>query len=176
MTIFGLQVSTSINFDGSGEHDGALSIYAGSAADTITGSAGADWFFGGADSDTLTGGAGADTFFYDGLFQSSSTVFDRLIGFDDSVDKIDLPFAVTGFAVAQSGALDSNAFNATLTASFAGLGSHEAAMFTATSGDMAGRLFLVIDADGGGGYQQGFDYVMEMVAPITPIDNPGMFI
>ena len=49
-------------------------------------------------------------------------------------------------------------------------------MFTATGGDMNGRTFLVIDADGNAGYQAGSDYVIEIVTPVTPIDNPAMFM
>ena len=176
MTIFGLQVSTGITFDGSGERDGALRIYGGSVADTITGSSGADWIFGGGGGDTLTGGSGADTFYYDAAWQSTSTGFDRLVGFDDSVDKIDLPFAVTGFGAGQSGTLNLAAFDATLESAFSGLTSHQAALFTATGGDMAGRTFLVIDADGATGYQHGADYVMEIVSPPTPVDNPAIFV
>ena len=41
---------------------------------------------------------------------------------------------------------------------------------------MSGRSFLVVDADGNAGYQAGSDYVIEIVSPTSPIDNPGMFI
>jgi len=176
MTIFGLQVSTGFTFDGSNEHDGAFAIYGGSAVDTITGSSNADWLFGSAGGDTLTGGGGADTFYYDDVAQSTSTGFDRLVGFDDSVDKIDLPFAVTGFGAAQSGTLNSGAFDTTLEGAFSGLASHQAETFIATGGDMAGRTFLVIDANGIAGYQHGSDYLMEIVSPPTPVDNPAIFV
>jgi len=170
MTIFGLQVTTGITFDGSGEHDGALRIYGGGAADTLIGSSGADWIFGSGGGDTLTGGAGADTFYYDDAAQSTSTGFDRLVGFDENADRIDLPFSVTSFAGSASGALSSASMDATLASTFSGLGNHQAALYTATSGDLAGQIFAVVDANGIAGYQAGEDYVIGFVAPATPID------
>ena len=92
------------------------------------------------------------------------------------MDVIDLPFAVTGFAGPAAGNLNNSSFDADLSAAFAGLTSHQAGMFTATGGDMAGRSFLVIDADGQAGYQAGSDYVMEIVSPATPVDNPAIFV
>jgi len=175
-TIFALQTTTGITFDGSHEHDGAFKVYGGTGADTITGSDGDDWIFGGNGGDTLTGGAGADTFYYDAVGQSTSTGFDRLIGFDDAADRIDLPFAVTGFAGPVSGDLSNASFDSDLSSAFAGLTSHQAGMFTATGGDMAGRSFLVVDADGVQGYQAGSDYVIEIVNPTTPVDNPAIFV
>jgi serralysin len=142
----------------------------------FTGSDGADWLFGGGGGDTLTGGLGADTFHYDAVSQSTSTGFDRLFGFDDAVDKIDLPFAVDAFRAPASGNLSIATFDSDLATAFAGLTNNQPGMFTATGGDMAGRTFLVIDANGSAGYQAGSDYVIEIVAPVTPLDNPGMFV
>jgi serralysin len=130
----------------------------------------------GAGGDLLIGGLGSDTFYYDDAAQSTSVNYDRIIGFDDSNDKIDLPFAVTGFAAPASGALSTATFDAQLGAAFAGLTSHQAGMFTATSGDLAGHTFLIIDADGNPGYQAGSDYVIEIVSPPTPVDNPTIFV
>jgi serralysin len=175
MTIFGLQVSTGFIVDATNEHDAALRFFGGSGADTISGGSLGDWIFGSDGGDTLYGGGGADTFYYDAVSQSASTTFDRLNGFDDSVDKIDLPFAVTGFASAQSGTLNASSFDATLATSFSGL-NQQAAVFTATAGDMAGRSFLVIDSNGSAGYQQGADFVMELISPATPVDNPAIFV
>jgi len=176
MTIFGIQVATNIIFDGSNEHDGAFRIYGGSGNDIFTGGTGNDWIFGGYGGDQLTGGAGSDNFYYDDAAQSTSLGFDTIFGFDDSADTIDLPFAVTGLAAPASGNLSNASFDTDLSAAFAGLTSHEAGMFTATGGDMAGRTFLVIDADGNAGYQAGSDYVMEIITPVTPIDNPAIFV
>ena len=174
--IFGVQVETAITFDGSGEHDGAFRIYGGTGNDTFTGSDGNDWIFGGYGGDAMTGGAGADTFFYDDVSQSTSPGFDRLVGFDANVDRIDLPFIVGTFAVSISGTLNSASMDMTFASTFGGLPYHQAAQFTATGGDMAGRTFLVVDADGNAGYQAGSDYVIEIVSPPTPVDNPAIFI
>jgi Ca2+-binding RTX toxin-like protein len=176
MTIFGLQVTTSITFDGSGEHDGALRIYGGAAGDTLTGSNGADWIFGGGGGDLLTGGLGGDTFFYDDASQSTSVNYDKIFGFDDSSDKLDFPFAVTGLAAPASGNLSTASFDTDLGAAFTGLTSHQAGMFTATGGDLSGHTFLVVDANGTQGYQAGSDYVIEIVTPATPVDNPAIFV
>jgi Tol biopolymer transport system component len=176
MTIFGLQAAGAFTFSGSNEHDGAFNIYGSTKGDTITGSDGADWLFGGGGGDMLTGAAGADTFYYDDVGQSAGTAFDKIVGFDDSADKIDLPFAVTGFASPASGSLNNASFSSDLTTAFAGLTTHQAGVFTATGGDMNGRTFLVVDADGTAGYQAGSDYVIEIVSPATPVDNPAIFV
>ena len=179
MTVFGLQVSTSIMIDGSGEHDGNLRLYGGSAPDTLiggNGGSGTNWFFGSGGGDALTSGTGVDTFYYDDAGQSTSLTFDRIVGFDEAVDKIDLPFAVTGLAGPASGDLSTASFDSDLSTAFAGLTSHQAGMFTATGGDMAGHSFLVVDADGVQGYQAGSDYVIEIVSPVTPVDNPAIFV
>ena len=176
LTIFGVQVTTNIAFDGSHEHDGAFKFYGGSGDDSFTGSDGGDWIFGGYGADTMSGGAGADTFYYDDAAQSTSTTYDKIFGFDDSSDTIDLPFAVTGFAAPASGNLSTASFDSNLATAFAGLTSHQAGMFTATGGDLSGHTFLIVDANGTPGYQAGSDYVIEIVAPVTPVDNPALFI
>ena len=67
--------------------------------------------------------------------------------------------------------------DATLAGAFSGLGNHQAAWFTATSGDLAGHVFAVVDANGVAGYQAGADYVIGFLAPATPLDPiPGIFI
>ena len=89
MTIFGLQVETSITFNGAGELDGAFKIYGGTNADTLTGSHGADWIFGGGGADQLSGGQGNDIFYYDDVSQSTAAAADNILDFT-SGDKIDL--------------------------------------------------------------------------------------
>src|SRR6185437_12790822 len=120
-TIFGLQTSTGFTFDGSHEHDGAFKVYGGSGNEAVTGSDGNDWIFGGGGADSLAGGAGNETYYYDDAAQSTSTGFDRIIGFDDNNDTIDLPFAVAGFASPASGELSIGSFDGQLATAFAGL-------------------------------------------------------
>ena len=70
-----------------------------------------------------------------------------------------------------SGSLSAASFDADLAAGLNGfLGAGQAALFSATSGTMAGRLFAVIDGNGVAGYQAGEDLVIELVSPVTPID------
>jgi hypothetical protein len=40
--------------------------------------------------------------------------------------------------------------------------------FKPSSGDLAGRVFLIVDANAAAGYQAGEDYVMEMAAGSHP--------
>ena len=176
MTIFGLPVATDIRFDGSHEHDGAFRIFGGSGNDIITGSDGNDFIFGGGGGDTLDGGAGRDNFYYDDPSQSTSLGYDKLIGFDQSADTIDLPFTVTGLVTETPRSLDSASFNPDLAAAFTGLGANQAGLFTANGGDLAGHTFLVIDANGVAGYPPGSDYVIEIVTPVTPITDAGIFV
>ncbi|MBV9883438.1 MAG: hypothetical protein JO276_10560, partial [Sphingomonadaceae bacterium] len=82
----------------------------------------------------------------------------------------------TGFAGPVSGDLSNASFDSDLSSAFSSLTSHQAGMFTATGGDMSGRTFLVVDADGVQGYQAGSDYVIEIVSPATPVDNPAIFV
>jgi Ca2+-binding RTX toxin-like protein len=89
MTIFGLQVETSIAFDGSLELDGAYKIYGGTNIDQLIGGHGNDWFFGGLGADAMTGGAGNDVFYYDDVSQSTIATNDTILDFA-SGDKIDL--------------------------------------------------------------------------------------
>ena len=49
------------------------------------------------------------------------------------------------------------------------LGASQAVLFRPDSGDHAGRLFAVIDANGDGLYRAGQDFVIEFVAPALPI-------
>jgi hypothetical protein len=176
LEIYAVQVTTNVTFDGSNEHDGAFKFFGGSGNDIFTGSSGNDFIFGGGGGDLLTGGPGSDTFYYDDASQSTSLGYDKIFGFDENADRIDLPFTVTGFAAPASGALSTGSFDSDLANAFSGLTSHQAGMFTATSGDLAGHTFLVIDADGNQGYQAGSDYVIEIVNPVTPVDNPAIFV
>lgn len=52
------------------------------------------------------------------------------------------------------------------------LAEQSAALVQADGGDMAGRMFAVIDGDGDGQYQSAHDFVLELFSPGTPLD-PG---
>jgi predicted extracellular nuclease len=89
MCIFGLQVTTVIQFNGTAETDGNLRIYGGTNGDYLIGGGGNDWIFGGAGADNLTGGLGNDVFYYDDASQSNQLVGDAIYDFA-SGDKIDV--------------------------------------------------------------------------------------
>jgi Ca2+-binding RTX toxin-like protein len=74
-------------------------FYAGSGAETLTGTAGADVLVGGSGTTTLNGGGGADilyggsgndTFQYTAISQSNFAGYDVIFGFDSGHDKIDI--------------------------------------------------------------------------------------
>ena len=49
-----------------------------------------------------------------------------------------------------------------LAAALAGLGAGRAALYAPDAGDLAGTVFLVVDANGVAGYQEGEDYVFAL--------------
>lgn len=162
--IYALAVTNPVTINGAGETNGALRIYGGTAADTITGSAGNDWIFGGNGGDTLRGGAGADTFFYDSAAQSSSINYDRLLDFDFTNDRIQISGQVhDSYASVTSGLLSTATFDANISAALdSQLTGGRAVLFTPTSGTLAGLTFLVVDANGVDGYQANQDYVFQL--------------
>ena len=157
-----------IIFDGSAETDGAYQFFGGGGVDTFLGGAGADRIVGNGGGDMLNGGGGGDTFVYTGARESSGPDYDTLAGFTPGTDHIDLPGTVSGFAAPiGSGALSTASFNADLGAALAGLGASQAVWFAPDSGDLAGTIFLVADANGIAGYQPGEDYVFAIAG--TPL-------
>jgi serralysin len=166
----GLAPGETLRFDGSGESDGSFRILAGAGADILTGGAQADFLYGGRGADRLAGGGGADILFYRFVGESIGAGFDQLVGFDAEADRIDLPGAVTGFGGSAAGSLSQASLDADLAAALGGvLGPGLAALFTASAGDMAGRTFVAVDANGVAGYQAGEDYLFEFVAPVAPL-------
>ena len=99
--------------------------------------------------------------------------FDQIVGFDPGADLIDLPGDIEGFADAVQDSLSIASFDQDLASQMEGrLGAGEAVLVTVNGGDFDGRVFAVVDGNGVAGYQAGEDYVIEFVAPVTPI-NPG---
>lgn len=154
-----------VAFDGSAATDGSFTFLGGAGDDRFFGSAGDDNVRGLGGADTLTGGAGSDTFVYLAAGDSTGTAYDTLADFDPAQDKIDLPVTVTGFdAAIQAGSLSSGSFNADLGAALSGLGAGHAVVYAPNAGDLAGKIFLVVDANGVAGYQAGEDYVFALPA------------
>ncbi|MDB5671834.1 MAG: tandem-95 repeat protein, partial [Alphaproteobacteria bacterium] len=144
----------------------------GAGDDTLFGGSGNDTLYGGLGKDALQGGAGSDTYQYRSAAESTSTGYDAITGFDWQVDRIDAPgSAVRGFSQSASGSLSTASFDADLAASLNGhLGAGQAALFTADAGTLSGHIFAVIDVNGTAGYQAGQDLVIELIAPVLPID------
>lgn len=177
-TIFGTAVTTNIVANGATETDGTLRFFSGTGNDTLTGGAGADRFFGNLGADTMTGGGGADTFVYNGANESTGAAWDRLVGLTNGVDKIDLPGTISGVAATVAGgALNTASFNADLSAAIGAgqMGAGQAVLFAPTGGTLAGRVFLVADANGIAGYQADADFVFELPTP-PPAITPDLFV
>ncbi|HEY0131424.1 MAG TPA: hypothetical protein VGB57_08455, partial [Allosphingosinicella sp.] len=88
----GLGANETMAFDASDEAGGAFRMFAGAAADTLTGGGGGDLLYGGLGADTLRGNSGADTYRYQASAESTAGAgnYDSILGFTHDVDKIDL--------------------------------------------------------------------------------------
>ena len=152
-----------VAFDGSAESDGRFIFYGGGDGDTFMGGAGDDLIEGGGGADILAGGDGSDTFVWRDAAESSGADYDILADFDAASDKIDLEVEVSGFdAAIAGGSLSEGSFNADLGTALAGLGAGRAVLYAPDAGDLAGTVFLVVDANGVAGYQAGEDYVFAL--------------
>ncbi|HEX4295088.1 MAG TPA: bluetail domain-containing putative surface protein, partial [Rhizomicrobium sp.] len=142
---------------------------------TINGTAGNDsitvgnnnyHLVGGAGADTMTVGTGHDAFVYNSASESTGPTYDTIVGFDAMRDQFVLNTSVTGINTAvNSGALDSGAnFNTELASDIGAgqLGANHAVLFTASSGNLAGHTFLIVDTNGVAGYQAGQDLVIDV--------------
>lgn len=167
MTVDGTKVGASnyLMFDGSGEKDGAFNILGSAGNDILFGGAGNDVLNGGGGADVLTGGAGADTFVYSKASESTGANYDVLADFNPLADKIDLPMTVTGLELPiHLGSLSTASFDADLSAALSGLGAGRAVVYAPDAGDLAGTIFLIVDANNVAGYQAGEDYVFALPA------------
>ena len=145
-----------------GEGDDTLA--GGDGDDFLHGVEGNDTLIGGAGLDVLMGGDGADTFAYGAVSEASSLTHDVLVGFDYSVDRLDIGDASKANAgTVTTGSLDRASWDSDIGAAMAGvLVADSAAFFIPSAGEFAGRTFLVVDANGVDGYQANADYLFEM--------------
>jgi Ca2+-binding RTX toxin-like protein len=176
-----LGAGETVRFDGSAELDGRFHFTGSMGNDSFRGGAGADLIYGNGGGDELWGGAGGDRFVYGLASESSGADYDSLLDFNFASDRIDLVNAVTGFnAAINTGALSASSFNADLASAIgsAGLQAGKAVYFTANSGDLAGTVFLVVDANGKDGYQAGEDFVFALpnADPAALGSTPDFFV
>jgi Ca2+-binding RTX toxin-like protein len=171
VTGVGLLPDEPMRIDGSAETEGFLRLLGGNGDDVLIGGACADFLYGNLGADRLTGGGGADIFHYRTAPESTGSAFDSLVGFDCREDRIDLPVDLAGFSnVVMGGRLSAATMETDLDAALDGLlGAGEAALFTPNAGDMAGRIFVVVDMDGVAGYDAGNDLLIELVNPVVPL-------
>lgn len=143
-----------------------LSLVGGAGNDTLIGGSGTNLFHGGAGADVMTAHGSANTFEYYTVRESTSTTYDSIIGFNALVDKFTVDFGTPQAidAAVTSGLLSSAHFDANLAAAIGAnqLHAHDAVLFTPTSGNLAGDVFLIVDGNGTAGYQAGADLVIEL--------------
>jgi hypothetical protein len=168
-------------FNGEAESDGMFDIQAGLGDDVVAGGQlgdilkggigndmlfgrqGDDILIGGDGLDEMSGAAGADTFRFFGADDSTGVLCDVFTTFNANFDFIDLLFTVNAVnARVNTGALSIETFDADMAAKFPNLGSHRAVVFAPDSGNLAGRIYLIVEDGGPNGYQAGEDYVFEV--------------
>jgi Ca2+-binding RTX toxin-like protein len=140
-------------------------LHGGSKSDNIRGGAGDDQLVGLKGADTLIGGTGTDECNYGNVKQSSGLNYDTIVGFDFQHDLFALTTKVTGIdAEVEGGTLRTGHFNDDLAAAIGAgeLDKHHAVLFAPDDGDLAGRLFLIVESRGEAGYQAGKDYVFDL--------------
>ena len=178
VTALSLSSIEDLRFDGSAETDGSFWIRSGAGDDILVGGAQADRIMGGMGNDRMVGGGGADRFDVTVLAHSTGINFDTLVGFDATVDRINITGAPVGWATGVSGSLSNTNFDTTLAQLVNGnLEANQAIKVTVTGGDHAGKLFVVFDANGDGSYTSGDDYVFAFQNPVhSNLEGFGFFM
>ncbi len=151
-------------------HNGSDVVRAGNGSDALFGGDGDDALNGSEGADALDGGRGADRFIYRMAAASTSTAHDTIINADFTVDSWDVPMLVRKVGQhIDTGALSSASFDADLAAAAdaAHLKKHNAVLFAADAGDLAGATFLVVDQNGVAGYQANVDMVFRLVGAVN---------
>ncbi|HEY2071268.1 MAG TPA: calcium-binding protein [Rhizomicrobium sp.] len=158
-------VTEHYSFDGAAETDGRFVLIGGAGNDSLEGGAGNDRITGGAGADDIQGRGGMNVFVYNAVGDSNGSFHDTITGADMLNDSFDLQVSVTAIdAAVTTGALSAASFDSNLATDLGSLGAHHAVVFTASSGDLAGHTYLVIDANGQAGYQGSQDMVIELVS------------
>ena len=161
----------------------AQRIEGNAGVNILTGASGADTLFGGGASDTLDLGSGTDkdVVLYTSVGESTGAARDVVLNLDlngeDRIDLASIPTSVQSNVTV--GNLSTATFDADLAAAIGAgqLSANGAVLFDPNGGDLnvAGHLFLVIDANGVAGYQAGADYVVEVVNMNGALDLTDFF-
>ena len=140
--------------------DSSNILVGGAGNDTLSGGKGNDVIEGGNGADTLTGGAGADTFLYehhcaDSLGVVSGSEISTVTAMDTITDYVSgrdhFQFADNGHALLPSvvdlasGTVNAASLESDLDAVLSGVGAFGAVLITASSGDLAGHSYLVVN-------------------------------
>jgi hypothetical protein len=117
--------------------------------------------------DTLDGRGGADTFVFGAVAESTSLGRDRTLNMNlNTEDRFDFTLVPTSIGTTvTTGALNVSSFDADLAVAVnAGLAVNGVILFDPSSGNMnlAGQVYLVLDANADGAYTAGADYVIQM--------------
>ncbi len=118
--------------------------------------------------DTIVAGASFVKFQFQEVSDSTGPTYDILKNVNYALDKFDIPGGAGTIAAINApittGSLSTSTFNTDLAADLGPrLGAHDAVLFTASGGTLAGDTFLVIDINGTAGYQANADLVMQIV-------------
>jgi Ca2+-binding RTX toxin-like protein len=121
--------------------------------------------------DVVTGGAGADIFLSQSASSSTSSHHDFITDLNADEDKFDLPGTVGSIAFTEA-AISENDFNADLRGADGALGVDGAVVISVSGGDLAGHIYLVVDAGADPGeYEPGFDYVFDITGYTGTLDT-----
>lgn len=143
-----------------GDGDDKIFAYAGDVLDGGDGKdklhvkLGGSVLDGGGDADKMRLGLGIDTVAYTAASDSDGHAIDQLKHFDASADKIDLWFAVDGVDATQSASGINNIADV--------MDADHLAVGHAALATVDAHTYLVVDANGVGGYQAGEDLIVRM--------------
>jgi Ca2+-binding RTX toxin-like protein/subtilisin-like proprotein convertase family protein len=172
-----LNLSGTANIDGNGNTQANIingntgnNILRGDAgADTLNGGGGNDILLGGTSSDSLNPGVDAvrDIIRFSAVADSTGAQRDIVTGMDlNAEDRFDFTVVPTSLVIVGSGALNLATINTDMAAAVdAALAVNGAVLFDPGAGDLdvAGHLFVVVDANGDGSYSPDQDYVVQLV-------------